>query len=108
MPLPSTLKQKNHIVPIIPATLDAVLSEPYELITDKDYTLISSTLTGAEQITIHIYDYANDTFQPLKSSGDLVKMIMNYELLTFSGVSCVIKVEKTTTASPVGVTIVTR
>lgn len=106
--MPLTLKQKNHVVPIIQATTDPYLSEPYELVTDKDYTIITSTLTGAEQITIHIYDYSKDIFQPLKINGDLVKMIVDYELLTFNGVSCIIKIEKTATVNPVGVTIVSR
>lgn len=106
--MPLTIKQRNHIVYLIEATVDPITSEPYELVTDKDYTIVTSTLGTGEEVIINIYDYSKDTFQPLKVNGDQVKMIKDFELLTFSGVSCIIQLVKSATVSPVGVTIVTR
>lgn len=106
--MPLTIKQRNHIVYAIEATINAITSEPYELVTDKDYTIITSALGVGEEVIIHVYDYSKDTFQPLKVNGDSVKMVKDFELLTFSGVSCIIQIEKTSTTTPVGVTIVTR
>lgn len=102
------IKQRNHINVVITATTTATESEPFELVSERSYTILSSTLGLGETVTVHVYDYATEAFIPMKVGGDTVYMTQNYQVLTFSNVSCVIKLVKSITASAVGVSILSR
>lgn len=106
--MPLDLKQKNHVTILIEATVDAFTSEPFELLSERDYTVISTSLGVGEEVDIQIYDYTTDTFQSLKVGGDDVFLTKDYELVTFSRVSCILKFVKTITINPVGISVVSR
>lgn len=106
--MPLNIKQRNNANIVIEATTSAFESEPVELVSERDYTVISTTLDIGEQVDVFIYDYATDTFQPLKVGGDIVIMTKNYDVLTFSNVSCVLKFVKSATTVASGVSLVSR
>lgn len=103
-----SIKQRNHVKVVITATTSVSESEPIELVSERDYTVITTSLAAGEKIDVYIYDYATEVFQPLKVGGDIVIMTENYDVLTFSNVSCILKFIKTATAAATGVSVVSR
>lgn len=106
--MPLNIKQRNHVNIVIEATTSASESSPIELVSERDYTVISTTLGAGEQVDVFIYDYATNAFQPLKVGGNIVIMTENYDVLTFSNVSCVLKFVKSATTIASGISVVSR
>lgn len=106
--MPVDIKQRNHVVIAIEATTEVAESEAIELLAERDYTIIASTLGASELVTVQVYDYTKEAYQPMKVGGDTVFMTQDYEILTFSRVSAVIKLNKTLTSQSVGVTVISR
>lgn len=92
---------------IIPATVNAVPSDPIELRDLVNYTVTSTTLGVGEAITAEIYDFSQTVpvWQPYMYSGVRVKLEKNVEQLQLSGSAILIRFTKTVTASPVGLTL---
>lgn len=103
-----SIKQRNRVNVVIHATTAIAESEPIELVSERNYTVITTTLAAGERIDVYIYDYTTEVFQPLKVGGDIVIMTANYDVLTFSNVSCILKFIKTVTAANTGVSVVSR
>lgn len=106
--MPLNIKQHNHVNIAIEATTSAITSEPIELLSERDYTVIATTLGTGERVDVLVYDYSTDSFQPMKVGGDTVFMTENYDILTFSNVSCILKFQKTSTVVATGISIVSR
>lgn len=102
-----SIVQRNNVKIALAATTSAVTSEPYELVSDKSYTIFCTNLAGAETIELEVYDHSTEQFQPLRSSGAVVSLKLNYELLTFNN-AMVIRFVKSVTSNPVGVNIIHR
>lgn len=106
--MPLAIQQRNHVRIAIEATTAAIESSPIELVSERDYTILCSPLGLGEMVYVMVYDYTTDSFNQMRVGGNDVHMIPTYEVLTFSKVSCVIKLYKTATASAVGVSVVSR
>jgi len=103
-----TIKEKNHVTIHIEPTTDAVLSSEFELVSERNYTIICSPLQSGERIGILVYDYATQQFNQMYIGGFEVYMTQYHHVLTFQNVSCVIQIDKSETALPVGVSIASR
>lgn len=103
-----TIKEKNHVITPVDATTSAVVSSEIELVSERNYTIISSPLQTGERVGILVYDYSTGLFNQMYIGGVEVYMTQFHHILTFQNVSCVIKIDKGITANPVGVSIASR
>lgn len=103
-----SIVQRNNVTIILAPTTSAITSEPYELVSDKSYTIFCTNLTGAETIDLEVYDHSTAQFQPLRFAGAVVSLKLNYELLTFNNNAMVIRFVKSVTTNPVGLNIIHR
>lgn len=91
---------------IIPATTNAVTSNPIEIRDLVNYTFTSTTLATGEEILVEIYDFslATPDWQPYMLNGSRVKLAKDYEQLQLSASSILVRFVKGVTASEVGLT----
>lgn len=106
--MPLSIPTSNVNVVLIASTVSAAVSDEIELNPFYTYTIMCSPLSGGASITFDIYDLTTDSFVPMMSGGELVRMIKNYELLTIKDTAAVIKINKSNTSQPCGVTLMYR
>lgn len=105
MPYTTSITTRNTYNVFLEPTIAAVVTDEYELRPFKKYTINSSALSGSEEITVEILDQSTSEWQELKIGGDTVKLAHKYEMLLFSDIGMIIRFNKSSTASPVGITI---
>ena len=101
----------THLVAIAP-TVDAATSEAFELRASGsmqnpvNYSVISSPLGATEEVSVEVWNEADQAFQPFNRDGAPVKLTQDNDWLAFDSLSLRVRFVKTVTANPVGVSLV--
>ena len=98
----------DNVQVVIVAKTAAETTAPIPLRDLVNYTLTSTTLGTGEEILGEIYDVTLEDWQPWMVGGDRVKLAQNYEQISVSNVSCMVRFVKSITASAVGLTMSNR
>lgn len=94
----------THTIVIVAKT-QAETTAPFAIRANTSYTLICSELASDEEIPIEVYDPALEDFTQLYDGGYAVKFAQNYQKITFTNESMIIRFVKPVTIAEVGLTL---
>lgn len=97
-------KAYNNYVTVLEPTVNASVSEPYELRAGALYTLVATKMTNGT-IAIEVFDTTTKEWQAAYQKGSPMELKPDREIVTLSEGSMIIRFNKSVTAVPVGLSI---